>query len=331
MSMMTNRKEWDKFLSQYPNAHFLQSGAWGELKARFGWRVAHLISGTSGAQLLFRPLPLGYSIAYLPKGPLGDEGAILPAVEKLCRENNAVFLKIEPDVNESNAAYTPGTAELRKAKPIQPRRTVVVSLEGSEDDILGRMKQKTRYNIRLAEKKGVVVKATSDVSEFHEMAQVTSSRNAFGVHSLEYYQAFYDLYHPAGDCELLTAFYGNQALASVFVLSQGERAYYLYGASSNLERNRMPAYLVQWAAMKWARERGCLTYDMWGIPDVDEQELETSFTDREAHDGLWGVYRFKRGFGGEVERSAGAWDRVYHPALYQLYSLYMRLRGGQAD
>ena len=331
MTRIANRIEWDEFLSQYPDAHFLQSGAWGELKSRFGWRVVRVINEGSGAQLLLRVLPLGYSIAYLPKGPLGDEHKILPEIEKVCRENRAVFLKIEPDIDENNGVYLPGTAELISAKPIQPRRTVLVSLEGSEEDILGRMKQKTRYNIRLAEKKDVVVRPTSDVAEFHHMARATSSRDAFGVHSLDYYQAFHDLFHADGSCELLTAYYGEQPLASVFVLTKGARGYYLYGASSDLERNRMPAYLVQWAAMKWAKERGSLTYDMWGIPDVDEGELEASFTNRDAHDGLWGVYRFKRGFGGEVIRSVGAWDRVYYPGLYKLYYLYMRRKGGQAD
>lgn len=331
MSMIASRAEWDEFLTQYPNAHFLQSSAWGELKARFGWRVTRLISGDSGTQVLFRSLPIGYSIAYLPKGPLGDEQAILPEVEKICRENKAVFLKIEPDIDVINEKYLPALSDPRPAKPIQPRRTVVVTLQGSEEDILSRMKQKTRYNIRLAEKKDVVVRAVSDVAEFHKMARVTSDRDAFGVHSLPYYQAFYDLFHANGSCELLTAFYQDKPLASLFVLAQGERAYYLYGASSDLERNRMPAYLVQWEAMKWAKAKGCKSYDMWGIPDVEEEELEASFTNRDAHDGLWGVYRFKRGFGGEVQRSVGAWDRVYYPGLYKLYTLYVRRRGGQAD
>jgi lipid II:glycine glycyltransferase (peptidoglycan interpeptide bridge formation enzyme) len=91
----------------------------------------------------------------------------------------------------------------------------------------------------------------------------------------------------------------------------------VYGASSDVERNRMPTYLLQWAAMRWARDRGCTSYDLWGLPDEDEDVLEANFTERS--DGLWGVYRFKRGFGGQVMRAAAAWEKVYQPLLYQLY------------
>lgn len=331
MIMNGTRAEWDEFYTRFPNAHFLQSGAWGDLKSRFGWKAVRVIEGESGAQLLFRLFPLGYSIAYLAKGPLSEDDAIYRQIDQVCRSNRAIFLKIEPDRFEGNGLLKTPFPDLRASKPIQPRRTVVVSLEGSEEDILGRMKQKTRYNIRLAEKKDVVVKPSSDVAEFHRMAQSTAQRDAFGVHTKAYYQAVYDLFHPAGACELLTAYYNDQPLAALFVLKQGENAYYLYGASYELERNRMPTYLIQWEAMRWAKQRGCSWYDLWGIPDLDEEELETQFQARQSHEGLWGVYRFKRGFGGEVRRSVGAWDKVYHTGLYSIYSWYLRFRGGQAD
>jgi lipid II:glycine glycyltransferase (peptidoglycan interpeptide bridge formation enzyme) len=101
------------------------------------------------------------------------------------------------------------------------------------------------------------------------------------------------------------------------VARSGDQAYYLYGASTDEERNRMPTYLLQWEAMKWAMARGCKEYDLWGVPDEDEPTLEASFEER--HDGLWGVYRFKRGFGGELRRAAQALDRIYNPLLYKLY------------
>jgi peptidoglycan pentaglycine glycine transferase (the first glycine) len=101
------------------------------------------------------------------------------------------------------------------------------------------------------------------------------------------------------------------------VFALGGCAYYLYGASTDEERNRMPTYLLQWRAMQWAKERGCTEYDLWGLPDEDEETLEAQFESRS--DGLWGVYRFKRGFGGQVKRAAQALDRVYMPLLYRLY------------
>jgi lipid II:glycine glycyltransferase (peptidoglycan interpeptide bridge formation enzyme) len=119
-------------------------------------------------------------------------------------------------------------------------------------------------------------------------------------------------------CEILVAEYeGRPPLAALFVARNGNRAYYLYGASTDEERNRMPTYLLQWEAMKRAKARGCEEYDLWGVPDEDEATLEANFETR--RDGLWGVYRFKRGFGGELKRAAQAMDRVYNPLLYWAY------------
>ena len=117
---------------------------------------------------------------------------------------------------------------------------------------------------------------------------------------------------------LWLAEYEGRPLAGVMVFASGHSAAYLYGASSDEERQRMPAYAAQWAGMRWAKGRGCATYDMWGVPDADEAELEANFTERQ--DGLWPVYRFKRGFGGEVRRTVGAADRVYNQMLHRLYA-----------
>ena len=145
----------------------------------------------------------------------------------------------------------------------------------------------------------------------------------FGIHSLKYYQQAYELFHPDGDCELLAAFHEGEVLAALMVFFAGKRAWYFYGASGNQKRHLMPTYLLQWEAMLWAKNKGCTHYDLWGVPDQDEDYLESHFNDRQ--DGLWGVYRFKRGFGGSLVQSAGAFDRVYQKSLYSLYRLYIRL------
>jgi lipid II:glycine glycyltransferase (peptidoglycan interpeptide bridge formation enzyme) len=183
------------------------------------------------------------------------------------------------------------------------------------------MKQKTRYNVRLGLKRGVIVRPTAEIDAFYDLVRVTSERDQFGVHSLAYYQKCYDVFHPRGECELFLAEYEGQPLAGLMVFARGRRAWYFYGASSNEHRELMPTYLLQWDAMRWAKKHGCEEYDLWGVPDVDMDTLEANFTTRS--DGLWGVYRFKRGFGGVLKRTSGPWDRVYKPALYKLYTMWM--------
>ncbi|MBN2044128.1 MAG: peptidoglycan bridge formation glycyltransferase FemA/FemB family protein [Anaerolineales bacterium] len=321
--------EWNQWLTGFPEAHLLQQGEWGALKADFGWEAVRLVSGGAGAQVLFRSLPLGLSLAYIPKGPVGAEWARLwPEINAVCRARRAVFLKVEPDAWQDQFdrqdllrefGFQPSTHSL------QPRRTAVVDIAGEEEEVLARMKQKTRYNIRLAARKDVVVRPSDDLETFSALMEVTGERDAFGVHSLAYYRRVYHLFHPLGMCELLVASYQGQPLAGIMVFAHGKRSWYLYGASNNLERNRMPAYLAQWEAIRWARGKGCTSYDLWGVPDADPEVLEAGFNQRS--DGLWGVYRFKRGFGGQIRRAAGAWDKIYHRAAYRAYQLLIARRG----
>jgi lipid II:glycine glycyltransferase (peptidoglycan interpeptide bridge formation enzyme) len=311
-------EDWNKFLAARPNAHLLQTGEWGELKSAFGWKPVRIVIGEAGVQLLFRKLPLGSTIGYIPKAT--PDGSLWDEIDSITRRNRAIFLKLEADAWEDDIdSHSLITTYQFRISPhnIQPPRTILVDISGSEEDILARMKQKTRYNIRLAEKKGVTVRAWDDLESFHKMMLVTGGRDGFGIHSLEYYKRAYDLMHPKQMCEILLAEYEGKPLAALFVAGHGNRAYYLYGASTDEERNRMPTYLLQWEAMKWAKAHGCEEYDLWGVPDEDESMLEANFEKR--NDGLWGVYRFKRGFGGELKRAVQAMDKVYNPFLYWAY------------
>lgn len=322
--------DWNKFIAEHPDAHLLQMGEWGELKSAFGWKPVRLVSTGSthrilnnevGAQILFRRLPLGLTLGYMPKAAFSFQQSAVSdefwnEVDSICKENRAVLLKVEPDSWDSDFNLQPSTFKLSPHN-IQPPRTIVINIKDDEDIILARMKPKCRYNIRLAEKKGVTVRAWDDIPAFHAMMQVTGGRDNFGVHSKEYYQRAYDVFHLKEKCELLVAEYEGKPLAALMVFANGKRAWYVYGASNDEERNRMPTYLLQWEAIRWAKSHGCEEYDLWGVPDENEETLEANFETR--HDGLWGVYRFKRGFGGEVKRSAQALDRVYNPLLYWLY------------
>ncbi len=321
---LVDAAQWSVFLARHPAAHILQTAAWGELKSAFGWQAERVVAGEAGAQILFRRLPLGFTLAYIPRGPIGAPNPEFWAeIDAICRSRRAVFLKVEPDIWEEEHAEIPQGFR-PSPHSIQPRRTVVINLQGSEEELLARMKQKTRYNIGLAEKKGVIVRPWEDIAGFSKMMDVTAARDEFGVHSEAYYRKAHELFHSAGTCELLVAEYEGKPLAALMAFARGPRAWYFYGASTNEERNRMPTYLLQWEAMRWARAKGCTEYDLWGVPDEDESQLEAQFEARS--DGLWGVYRFKRGFGGTVKRAASAIDRVYISPLYTAYKVLIECR-----
>jgi peptidoglycan pentaglycine glycine transferase (the first glycine) len=332
-------KTWNSFVAASPTGHLLQSWQWGQLKAAFGWqavRVGVEDGGrlVAGAQVLFRSLLPSFpclSVAYVPKGPILDLGdqevceALLSAIHRLARQKRAVLLKIEPEMPHSPAIVRALQAWGFCPSPqaIQPRSTIHIDLPADLDDILAAMKSKTRYNVRLAERKGVLVRegTADDLPAFYRLTELTGRRDGFAVHSQEYYETAYRLFVPPGLARLFLAAYHDEVIAGLMAFAFGQRAWYLYGASSDRERNLMPNHLLQWQAIRWARERGCLTYDLWGIPDKVGEEPEKynrTVTDRQG--GLWGVYRFKQGFGGQVVRYVGAYDYVYRPALAWLYN-----------
>jgi peptidoglycan pentaglycine glycine transferase (the first glycine) len=330
---MISGNDWNLFIaSRHPNAHLLQTASWGALKSAFGWRVETLQTEDAGSLVLFRPLPLGFSVGYLPRGPVPSTpealAVLLPAIDRLCQSRRAAFLSVEPDWDDGDgpreslqrSGFHPG------ARTIQPPRTILVDLQGSEDELLARMKPKTRYNIRLAARHEVAITSSGDIAAFARLMDATGLRDSFAVHSEKYYRAAYAAFRPHQTVELFLAHYRGEPVSGLMAFAQGKRAWYLYGASSNLHREVMAPYLLQWEAMRWARSLGCVEYDLWGIPDAEEEALEAQFADRQ--DGLWGVYRFKRGFGGRVWRSVGTWDRVYHAPLYRMYRFLSNRRGG---
>ncbi len=322
MKLLT-AEDWNRFTEIRPAVHILQTLEWARLKGEFGWSLKFVQHGKISALVLFKKLPLGLSVAYIPRGPLGQGNwsDFWFAVDDLCRKEKTVFLRVEPDIwqpVEENLIKEKLPGFVQAEQSIQPPRTILIDIEGSEDDLLARMKSKTRYNIRLAGRKGVVVKSSADVDAFHRMMLTTGERDEFGVHSLEYYQKAFEIFSQKDACVLLMAEYEGQPLAGLMAFACGDTAWYFYGASTNLERNRMPTYLLQWEAMRWAKSKGCKIYDLWGVPDYPESILEEGFPNHSA--GLWGVYRFKRGFGGDVRRTIGAWDRIYQPLFYNLYN-----------
>jgi peptidoglycan pentaglycine glycine transferase (the first glycine) len=338
-------KTWNAFVAASPTGHLLQSWQWGQFKAAFGWqavRVGVEDGGrlVAGAQVLLHSLPPSFpcfSIAYVPKGPvlgLDDQEVsetLLSAIHRLAHSQKAILLKIEPELPHSSTTVKQLQAHgfRPSQQTIQPRSTLHIDLRADLDEILAGMKSKTRYNVRLAERKGVLVRegTADDLPWFYRLIELTAKRDGFAIHSQEYYETAYRLFAASGNdhnnalAKLFLATYHDTVIAGLMVFAFGQQAWYMYGASSDKERNRMPNHLLQWQAIRWAKERGCLTYDLWGIPDEvgkEPKKYKRTVTDRQS--GLWGVYRFKQGFGGHVVRYMGAYDYVYKPALAWLYN-----------
>ena len=320
---------WDAFVEAHPRGHFLQLSGWGQFKATFGWEAVRvgLFEGDqilAGAQILLRPLtrlPIAPRFAYIPKGPVVDWNrrdlvdVLFQAIHAEARRRYAVMLRLEPELRDAPAhrSRLQALGLTPSLRWIQPRTTVWIDLTPDEEAILKRMKQKWRYNVRLAGRKGVAVREgdADDVEAFIALMQATGERKAFGVHAPDYYRAFWRIFAPSGRAALLLAEFEGEPLAGIMVGRLGRQAYYFYGASGNRHRNLMPSHRLQWEAMRWARARGCTSYDLWGVPDAVADDPDAPIPN--PPEGMWGVWRFKRGFGGQVVRYVGAWDRGYWP------------------
>ena len=313
------REQWDDFVAHHPSGHFLQSWGWGELKATAGWRPLRFAFWDTGqqqilaaAQVLCRaslhlPLWTGH-FAYIPKGPVLDwshpllSDALFSQLNTQLRRRGAFALRVELP-QEAGTMTGEAVRErmislgFQPARAIQPLRTILLDLMPDEGILLARMKEKWRYNVRLASRKGVIVRT----------AQTTSERDKFGIHTLDYYLRAWYIFTPRNQARLLLAEYDGQLLAGIFVGLLGKQAIYLYGASSNEQRHLMPNYLLQWEAIQWAKQQGAAVYDFWGIPATDDQDEDMA-----------GVYRFKRGWGGEVVRFLGGYEWEYRPLAMRL-------------
>ena len=337
-TIISNKNEWHTALTALPNPHALQSWAWGEFKSRWGWQPTRLLwraddgSPRAAAQVLRRAIPrTPWHMLYVPKGPVWNYAdaalvrRILADIETFARRQRALFVKIDPDVP---LAFGAGETEQPDAvglavrdvllargwrfspQQIQFKNTVLLDVNLDDDTLMTRMKSKTRYNIRLAGRKGVSVRegTAADLPDFFRLYAVTARRDGFLIRPEAYYLDVWTQFLRDGAATLLLADFDGEAIAGVLLFFFGQTAWYMYGASDNHRRNLMPNYLLQWEAMKTARARGCTLYDLWGAPDVFNES-----------DPMWGVYRFKMGFGGKTRQGLGAYDFPVSPVLYRAY------------
>lgn len=334
-------------MRQLPATHILQTWDWGEFKQRTtGWRQTRLTFERDGIAVAMASVGMRgmgpFKVLYVSKGPVLDYDdeplflEVLDALESHARSMGALWLKIDPDVVLATGIPEGGgetTSELGRRicarlkergwrfsdAQVQFRNTIKFDLSRSEDEHLMAMSGNTRRKIRAAAKKGVTVRAAShnDLSTMYQLYRITAARDRFLIRPYDYYKRAWQAFMRAGLAHALIAEYSGEPIAHVILFHFGSTCWYFYGASGDRERKRMPNYLLQWEAIKWAKAQGYAIYDMWGAPDVFDES-----------DSLWGVYQFKRGFRGQVVQHIGAWDYAPKPWLYEAYAkLAPRLLG----
>jgi lipid II:glycine glycyltransferase (peptidoglycan interpeptide bridge formation enzyme) len=344
---LVDKSTWDDYITEFPDAHFLQTSLWAEVKLENGWEPFYLIwkdlTGNliAGAMVLERSEKIinifSVKVHYCPKGPLfttksnDSINEVLQGLQNFSKNRNGLFIKIDPDFvtdiqgedieNYPFLNFDSNYPELLKANKwveskgqIQFRNTIILPLAKSDDQLLKEMKQKTRYNIRLSERKGVQVRigTTSDLEKLYNLYAETGLRDHFVIRSKKYYINLWKSFLEAGLAEAIIAEFDGELLAAVIIYFFSGKAYYVYGMSSDKNRNLMATYLLQWKAIQRAKEKGCYVYDFWGAPD----ELDEN-------DRMWGVYKFKLGFGGTFIKTIGAWDYPVNKLGYSIYNFVL--------
>ncbi len=330
---MSNRsetfiKEYKSFLQSHKKGHFMQSPEWAQLKSFWEHEIVSVeddqgsIKGTMS--LLIRKIPfLPYTIMYSPRGPVCDPHdsatlqELLAQTKRLAQKYNSYVLKMDPDIEKSDVEFERIMISLgyrlkgglKPYEGIQPRFVFRLKVKGrTEEELLQSFHQKTRYNIRLALKKGVQIKPGSreDLGEFHRLLVDTGVRDKFIVRNQQYYEQVYDCLGPE-HVKIFMAYYEGQAIAGSIAIVYGNKCWYLYGASSNEHRNLMPNYLLQWEMIKLALSSGCDLYDFRGATgDLNEDSP------------LYGLYKFKKGFNGDFTEFVGMFDYVFNRPAYYL-------------
>lgn len=330
------KSKFDAFLAEFPTGDLMQSYEWGEVKAKSsGWYPVRIVGeDESGkiialASILFRKIPkTGKSIAYVARGPVLDTTdaelvkEFTAGMKSVAASRGAILVKIDPPVPIEDE-ISPKNIEAAGFKPLldpsgfggtQPKCVMQLDLLLDEEGLLASFKPKARYNIRLGEKKGVKVKldcTKEDLPAFYELLKVTAKRDRFLVRSYSYFETMWDELVPSGMAKIFLVTYEGKPISGAFDFVCGDRAMYVYGASSNEHRNLMPNHIMQWEMIKWAKSLGCKWYDFRGVsPRKDTTEGD---------DHLQGLNRFKEGFSPRFVEYIGEYDLVISPFWYWLW------------
>lgn len=330
-----NQQQWDEALLRQSSSHFLQSWAWGEFQKNLGnkvWRFAVEHNGEiiNQLQIIKLALGLGWSLLYAPKGNLINKSIsaaeqqasgrlLLQEVKRVAKDELVILFRIDPHVATGDKMISALYKSWRfnvSAKEIQPQHSLILPLSQPAQTLLANMKQKTRYNINLANKKGVTVKLATelkDIEKFVTLTRQTAQRDGFKAHGAKYYITQFKTLAPKGMQDLFLAYVDKTPIAGILVNKFGTHATYVHGASGNEYRNLMAPYLLQFTAISKYREDGLKTYDFWGIHPNPQH--------------AWaGITRFKQGFGGQTVEYIGTLELPLHPLLYRLYKFVNRIK-----
>lgn len=312
--------DWDRLSGRLECSGFMQSTAWADFKRLEGYETRRiglfdkeLLIG--GASLLAYPFGGTESIILCPEGPVlpwhdthtAREGlrAIIKAAEEIAAQIGAVGLRVEPHISPPRPSLLRNWT--RAPVDLTPVHTLILDLTLSDDLLIMQMLPKGRYNVRLSERHGVSVRRSQDMADmrqFYDLFEATAQRNGFFSEPYGFFVNLGSTLFPAGRAELFLAEWQREVIASILVVYHGRRATYLYGGSSSLHRHVMPNHALQWAAMRAARERGCIEYDLYGYDPFG------------IPDHLYaGISRFKRQFGGKHKEWIGAWDYLFYDRL----------------
>lgn len=306
--------KWDAFVEKHPNGSLNQMSKWGRFQSSVDGRGPYWIVVVEddgrivGGSLVVRHgLPKGMCWLYAVRGPLLDDERMeqwLGGLRPIAKKEKAVFLRSDP----LSGMRFKGFREIEEG--FQPQHTLIVDLNQSEAEILEQMKQKGRYNIRLAEKKGVQIEQSTKVEEFYRLLMETTTRDGFSGHKLEYYR---DMLEKLGDsADLYVAKYQGEVVSAAIVTYFDKVATYYYGVSGNQHRNVMAPYLLHWEIIKKAKNRGYEAYDLFGIAPAG----------REKGHAWEGVTEFKRKFGGSEVSYARPQEMVFSWFWYLIYRTY---------
>ena len=339
----SEREDWNLFVTNSSQGHLMQTWEWGSFKMADGWNVQRVgieFGGkiVAGAQMLLRPLPwLLATVAYIPKGPVVDltdqetMALLLSAIHQIARSHRAIFLKIEP--NFLNDSTTHALLRHYDFQPSihanQPRSTLIIDLSGGEEVVLANMRSKTRKLIRRAGREGVeiVEGGNKDLDVFYNILDTTTEIKNFSIHDQSFYEKAWYTFQKVGKVKLLFARYQGQTVAGKMIFIHGDRSLHFWGGTTYEGRDSYASYLIQWEAIKWAIAQKCRYTDLWGIPDEIADLMSNGHEiPKDQQGGLWGVYNFKRGFGGEIESYVGAYDYVYWSLPYWFGTNLMRGR-----